>query len=171
MNNQDFRQAYNELEIRMRSKAKTNGELYLPNIVLHSPADYVFICMEPSLGEWARNHSEAESRLEAGFRNFIDGYNTMILHFAVRNYLCKNNQRYHITDLSKGAMLVRHADADRIERYKNWYPLLIEEIELVASANDIFFAPCHDTGHSIMVSLQNEGHQAGKWGGRIMIFC
>lgn len=89
----------------------------------------------------ARNHSEAESRWEAGFRNFIDGYNTMILHFAIRNYLCKNNQRYHITDLSKGALLVRHADADRIERYKNWYPLLIEEIELVASANAIFFYP------------------------------
>jgi hypothetical protein len=96
--------------------------------------------MEPSLGEWARNRDDAESRLKAGFRNFLDGYETMILHFAIRNYLCRKNQRYHITDLSKGAMLVRDAEKDPIQRYKNWYPLLIEEIELVASDHGIVFA-------------------------------
>jgi hypothetical protein len=37
-------------------------------------------------------------------------------------------------------MLVRDADEDRIARYVNWYPLLIEEINLVASANAIVFA-------------------------------
>ncbi len=140
MNNHRFEQAYNELEARMGDLARRNDEIYVPNIVPHGPADYIFICMEPSLGEWARNRDDAESRLKAGFRNFLDGYNTMILHYAIRNYLCRDNQRYHITDLSKGAMLVRHADIDRIERYKNWYPLLLEEIELVASAHCIVFA-------------------------------
>ena len=140
MNNQSFEQAYNELEVRMGDLAKRNGEIYVPNIVPHGPVEYIFICMEPSLGEWARNRDEAESRLKAGFRNFIDGYNTMILHYAIRNYLCKNNQRYHITDLSKGAMLVRDAGDDRIARYMNWYPLLLEEINLVASANARVFA-------------------------------
>ena len=135
-----FKQTYNDLEVLMGDFAKSNGEIYVPNIVPHCPVDYIFICMEPSLGEWARNRDDAESRLKAGFRNFLDGYNTMILHYAIRNYLCRNNQRYHITDLSKGAMLVSHADIDRIERYKNWYPLLIEEIKLVASAHSIVFA-------------------------------
>jgi hypothetical protein len=140
MNNQDFEQAYNKIEVRMRRLAKRNGEIYVPNIVPHGPVDYIFICMEPSLGEWARNRDEAKSRLNAGFRNFLDGFNTMILHYTIRNYLCRNNQRYHITDLSKGAMLVRDADADRTARYKRWYPLLLEEIDLVASANAIVFA-------------------------------
>jgi hypothetical protein len=140
MNNQDFEHVYNELEVRMGDLAKKNGEIYVPNIVPHGPVDYIFICMEPSLGEWARNRDDAESRLKAGFRNFLDGYNTMILHYSIRNYLCKNNQRYHITDLSKGAMLVRHAGVDRIARYKHWYPLLLEEIELVASASARVFA-------------------------------
>ena len=139
MNNQEFEQAYNELEVRMEDFAKRNNEIYVPNIVPHGPVDYIFICMEPSLGEWARNRNEAESRLKDGFRNFLDGYNTMIFHYAIRNYLCRNNQRYHITDLSKGAMLVKHADEDRIARYKNWYSLLLEEIELVASAHCIVF--------------------------------
>ncbi len=140
MNNQDFEQAYNKIEVRMRRLAKRKGEIYVPNIVPHGSVDYIFICMEPSLGEWARNCDEAGSRLKAGFRNFLDGYNTMILHYAIRNYLCRNNQRYHITDLSKGAMLVRDADADRTARYKRWYPLLLEEIDLVASANARVFA-------------------------------
>ena len=133
MNNQNFEQAYNELEVRMGYLAKRNDEIYLPNIVPHGPVDYIFICMEPSLGEWARSRDAAESQLKAGFRNFLDGFNTMILHYAIRNYLCKNNQRYHITDLSKGAMLVRDADDNRITRYMNWYPLLLDSTVISSS--------------------------------------
>jgi hypothetical protein len=96
--------------------------------------------MEPSLGEWAGTRKEAEKRLKAGFRNFLDGYNTMILHYAIRNYLCKNDQSYHITDLSKGAMLVKDAGVGRTTRYRDWYPLLLEEIDLVASADARVFA-------------------------------
>jgi hypothetical protein len=140
MNNQDFGQAYNEIELRMEDLAKRNGDIYVPNIVPHGPVDYIFICMEPSLGEWARTPDEAENRLKGGFRNFLDGYNLMILRYAIQNYLCKNNQRYHITDLSKGAMLVKDAGVDRIARYKNWYPLLLEEIDLVTSPNARVFA-------------------------------
>ena len=45
---------------------------------------------------------------------------------------------YHITDLSKGAMRVTDASSSpalRYERYKRWYPLLCEEIKLVARPN------------------------------------
>lgn len=146
MNNQSFEQAYNELEVRMRDLAQRNDEIYVPNIVPHGPVDYIFICMEPSLGEWTRKGDEAKRKLEAerklkeGFRNFLDGFNTQILHYAIRKYLCRNDQRYHITDLSKGAMLTKKADEGRTARYMNWYPILLEEINLVASANAKVFA-------------------------------
>ena len=140
MKKQKFKQAYNELEVRMGDFAKSNGEIYVPNIVPHGPVDYIFICMEPSLGEWAKSPDEAESKLKAGFRNFLDGFNTMILHYAIRNFLCKNNQKYHITDLSKGAMLVKDADDNRMARYRNWYPLLLDEMNLVASTSVRVFA-------------------------------
>ena len=140
MSNQNFKQAYNQLEVCMGDFAKKNGEIYVPNIVPDSPVDYIFICMEPSLGEWAKNRDDAESKLRDGFRNFLDGFNTMILHYAIRNYLCQDNQRYHITDLSKGAMLVKDADNNRIKRYENWYPLLLDEMNLVASTNVKVFA-------------------------------
>lgn len=140
MNHQDFQKAYNELEIKMSGLAKKNDEIYVPNIIPHSSVEYIFICMEPSLGEWARNRDEAENKLKSGFRNLLDGYNTMILHFAIRNYLCKKDQNYFITDLSKGVMLVRDAGINRVARYKNWYPLLLEEIDIVASPESSVFA-------------------------------
>jgi len=42
-------------------------------------------------------------------------------------------ERYHITDLSKGAMDVRRAGTSRNERYDRWYSLLQDEINLVAA--------------------------------------
>ncbi|BAY87018.1 hypothetical protein NIES267_65290 [Calothrix parasitica NIES-267] len=140
MSTRNFKRAYNQLEMCMKDLANKNDEIYVPNIVPDSPADYIFICMEPSLGEWAKNRDEAESKLRDGFTNFLDGFNTMVLHFAIRNYLCQDNQTYHLTDLSKGAMLVKDADNNRIERYENWYPLLLHEMNLIASTNVKVFA-------------------------------
>ena len=57
----------------------------------------------------------------------------MLLHFSVRRFLCENGQHYHITDFSKGAMLVKEAGVARADRYKRWYGLLKEEIDLIAA--------------------------------------
>lgn len=152
MSTRNFERAYHQLEICMQDLADKNGEIYVPNIVPESPADYIFICMEPSLGEWAKNRDEAESKLRDGFRNFVDGFNTMILHFAIRNYLCRDNQTYHLTDLSKGAMKVQDAENNRIERYENWYPLLLHEMNLVASPDAKVFA----VGAQVFSFLQNK---------------
>ena len=42
-------------------------------------------------------------------------------------------QRYHVTDLSKGAMLVNHAGRTRTQRYNRWYALLLKELNLCAT--------------------------------------
>ena len=57
----------------------------------------------------------------------------MLLHFSVRRFLCEKGQHYHITDFSKGAMLVKQAGAARADRYERWYGLLKEEIDLIAA--------------------------------------
>jgi hypothetical protein len=135
-----FRAAYRALERRMKALAEAEGDVFLPNPEPQGPVEYVLICMEPSLGRWARNADEARSRVEAGFRNFIFSIEDCILHFCVRQYLCGAEQRYHITDLSKGAMLVEHASIARAERYDRWYALLEEELELVSSTGTGFVA-------------------------------
>lgn len=87
--------------------------------------------MEPPLGAWARSAEDAQLRVQNGFRNFLSSVEAMILHFCAGRFLCSPGQRYHITDFSKGAMLVQHAGKTRTERYNRWYSLLLEEINLL----------------------------------------
>ncbi len=117
----------------MKALAEADGDVFLPNPEPLGTVQYVLICMEPSLGSWARSAEEARSRVEAGFKNFLFSIEDFILHFCVRRYLCGPAERYHITDFSKGAMLVDHAGLARIQRYDRWYALLQEEIDICAS--------------------------------------
>lgn len=128
-----LRAAYLELEARMKVLAEADGDVFLPNPEPIGPVEYVFVCMEPSLGRWARSPDDARAKVKAGFRNFIDSIETSILHFCIREYLCEPTQRYHITDLSKGAMLVKRAGVARTQRYDRWYDLLLEELDLVTT--------------------------------------
>jgi hypothetical protein len=88
----------------MKALAEADGDVFLPNSEPLGPVDYVFVCMEPSLGRWARSADEAKSKVDAGFRNFLPSDEIAILHFCIREYLLEPAQRYHITDVSKGAM-------------------------------------------------------------------
>lgn len=131
---ESFHTAYRELEERMKALAEADGPIFLPNPEPLGTVQYVLICMEPSLGRWSRGSADyARSRVEAGFRNFLFSIEDFILHFCVRHYLCGPAERYHITDISKGAMPVDHASLARIQRYDRWYALLQEEVELCAS--------------------------------------
>src|SRR5712692_139045 len=136
----DFHAAYRGLEIRMKALAEADGDVFLPNVEPEGPAHYVLIAMEPSLSGWAGSADEARSKVEAGFRNFLPSDDVSILHFCIRHYLWGPEERYHITDLSKGAMHVGNANQDRFERYDRWYGLLKEEINLVATPSTRFVA-------------------------------
>jgi hypothetical protein len=96
----------------MKARSEADGDVFLPNPEPLGPVEYVFVCMEPSLGGWARSPDEAKARVEAGFRNFVSSVEDFILHFCIRQYLCEPTEHYHITDLSKGAMLVERATTD-----------------------------------------------------------
>ena len=144
----NFHAAYSDLEGRMKAQVEADDKalcdaaagwsVFLPNPEPEGPVDYLFICMEPSLGRWARSPQEAKSKVDEGFRNFLFSTETSILHFCIRHYLCEPTQRYHITDFSKGAMFVKGAGDTRTERYEMWYPLLKEEIDLVGPDAAIF---------------------------------
>jgi hypothetical protein len=114
--------------------------VFLPNPEPPGPVDHVFVCMEPSLGRWARSAEEARTRIDAGFRNFLCSIEDFVFHFCVREYLRGPGQEYHLTDLSKGAMLVERAGVARTERYDRWYGLLEEELALVARPGATVFA-------------------------------
>lgn len=136
--NEDFHTSYQTLADQMKRRAKEDGDAYLPNIKPIGPVDYVFIGMEPSLGKWARTADEARSKVDAGFCNFTSSIEDFILHFCIQRYLCEHEQRYHLTDLSKGAMLVNDAAIDRTRRYDLWFELLLAEIDVVAPGAEVF---------------------------------
>jgi hypothetical protein len=133
-----FQAAYRALEERMRALAESDGDIFLPNPLPSGPVQHVFICMEPSLG--GRPADEVRSRIQAGSRNFLHSIEDFILHFAARRYLCGPGERYHITDVSKGAMPTRQAGDGRQDRYDRWHVLLQDEIDLVATPDVNIFA-------------------------------
>jgi hypothetical protein len=137
----------------MRALAEADGDIYVPNPEPNGPVQYVLICMEPSLGRWARSADEARAKVEAGFRNFLSSDETSILHFCIRRYLCTSTQRYHITDISKGAMLVKRGALARKKRWDRWYGLLNEEVDLVATPNARIVA----VGSKVYQYLQGRG--------------
>jgi hypothetical protein len=124
----------------MKALADADGDVYVPNLEPSGPVDYVFVCMEPSWGRWARSLDDGRAKVEAGFRNFVSHIDTIILHFCIRHYLCEGNERYHLTDLSKGAMPIKRASIARSDRYERWYGLLLEEVDLVATSEARIFA-------------------------------
>jgi len=126
-----FKKEYSDIECQMKHLADKNGDIYLPNPEPIKPVDYILICMEPSLGGWAHSKEEAKLKIDQGFRNFLAGFDPMLLHYSVRKYLCEGTQTYHITDFSKGAMLVDDAKINRAKRYEDWYKLLEEEVKLL----------------------------------------
>ena len=130
-----FGERVRDLERSFRTLAERDGSVYLQNFMPAAPVDYVFIGMEPSLGAWASSPEKARAKIAAGFRNFMWSLEDFILHMSARQYLCEPGQTYYVTDISKGAMSVKKANRDRAGRYKRWFDLLKQEIELVAKPN------------------------------------
>ena len=137
--------AYEDLERRFRAQVVRDREhvlervnqgsgVYLPGRQPKSQVDYIFVGMEPSF-RWADSIEQAEKKIEEGARNFArpgnKGEPLALFMLSIERFLCKGGETYHLTDLSKGAMPGTVAALDRDRRYKEWYPLLLEEIEIV----------------------------------------
>ena len=138
-----FSEQYAALEGKFKEQVEKDNEdlgidsCFLANVAPKAQVDYVLVAMEPS-----------RPANIANIKNFAVSVEDFILHFCASKYLCKGTPTYHITDLSKGAMRVSDASSSpalRYERYKRWYSLLCEEIELVARAN----APIIPVGHVV----------------------
>ena len=120
----------------MRALAELDGDVFWPNPRPTGRVDYLFVCMEPSLG--ASSPDKVRAFIDAGGRCFVNSIEDFILHFCIRRYLCEPERSYHITDLSKGGMTVERARVARPQRYDRWYELFVEEVDLVAPTARVF---------------------------------
>ena len=151
--NLTFAEQYKALEGRFRTQAGAEGSVFLPNVPPAVPVDFVFIAMEPSLQSWSTSPGDARARIAAGFMNFLFSMEDFILHFCVRSYLCGQGETYYLTDLTKGAMPVTRAQKNRRERYDLWYPLLLEELAIVAKPS----ARIYTVGGQVQCYLRRKG--------------
>ena len=134
-----FQQRYEALERKFKARVKKDNEgltkddphrsVYLPNLAPQGRVDFVLVAMEPSTGGGA---GELKQGKAFSPKNFTGSVEDFTLHFCVKEYLCAGVKSYYLTDLSKGAMRTREAPHKREERYQEWYPLLLEELQLVA---------------------------------------
>jgi hypothetical protein len=158
-----FEEEYSKLEEKFRKKVEKDNVvagneniIYLPPFTMfpdeyNGKVDYILIGMEPSLGRWAKTQKQAQYKISHGFVDYITSFEDFILHFAIRQYLCKNGETYCLTNLSKGAMLVKSAGTNRNKRYIEWYPLLFEEIELLAKDTTKIFSIGYSHVQSFLV--------------------
>ena len=143
-----FHDRYRVLEDQFRAQAEADGAVYVPNVEPLCPVSYVFLTMEPS-HSWAVNPDDARAKVARGFRNFARDDGPLLLQHAIRRYLTDS---YHLTDLSKGAMWVADADAEREARYERWHPRLLAELALVGPD-----APVYAVGGPVAEHLQAYG--------------
>ena len=135
-----FSEQYAALEAKFKEQVEKDNEdfkshafesNFLANIAPKGPVDYILVAMEPSFGGGSGVPTPGKA---FNNRNFAGSLEDFILHYCVNEYLCEGERDYYLTDLSKGAMPVAKASGSlalRYERYRRWYPLLCEEIELV----------------------------------------
>ena len=134
-----FRQEYRGLERKFKAQIKEdnrhfewNGEkrsYYLPNAEPEGPVDFVLVAMEPSGTAWIEGGKRTVPR------NFIASFEDFMLQFCLRNYLCRDGQTYHVTDLAKGGMPTDQAKRTRNKRWPRWSGLLNEELKLVSKSD------------------------------------
>ena len=132
-----FSKKWAELECSFQDQvANDNRELsklppiqssYVHNFTPSSPVDYVLIAMEPSTGVPGKDHVSTSQIA----RNFSWSVEDFILHYCIREYLCRNGETYHLTDLAKGGMTTGSANIRRTHRYNRWYPVLQKELRLL----------------------------------------
>lgn len=131
-----FEQAYAKLEDEFRRRVAMDEErwgidsVYLPTVMPSGPVDYVLVAMEPSMG--GKSKDEVQKQVDDGLRNFCNSTEDFILHFCARNYLCRDGETYHITDLAKGTMPTQVKAAGNAEKYADWYLLFEKELDLIA---------------------------------------
>ena len=136
-----FSQKYEDLERKFNKQVQKDFDCHglesgmLRNIQPDGPADFILIAQEPAWGGQKKTGKcppDWEFVKDRENRNFCGHIYDFMFHFCVRNYLCEDGQTYYLTDLSKGAMSVKQAAATSRETYKRWYPLLVEELNLMA---------------------------------------
>ena len=130
-----FRKQYQRLQSQWRQLAIARGRQYLKYLAPRAPVDFVLVGKMTSIGE---KHAaeippgEFPDVAPPGY-NLLLSIGDLILNYGAQRHLCQLGERYYLTDLGKGAVPPKYAKGKiQKEEFIAWYPMLLEELKLVA---------------------------------------
>ena len=135
---QTFREQYDSLQSQWRRRARDHGHHYLKYLAPRGPVDFVLVGKMTSVNE------KAMAGISPGCYPAIDpphfnlhvSLGDLILNYGAHRQLCKPGETYYLTDLGKCAIPPRRAKGKlQDDEFNGWYPMLLEELKLVAKPN------------------------------------
>ena len=117
----------------MKDEKDLNAKcVFLTYMKPRGKVDYIFVAMEPIIRHGV-TFDEFEGLCKKGFINFIGDLYCATVHYCIWRALDLHDfTRYHITDVSKGAMFSGLAEKNRKVLFERWKQLLKKEIEILS---------------------------------------
>jgi hypothetical protein len=142
-----FVERYDALQNQWRELAVAHEHHYLEYLAPRGPVDFVLVAKMTSI-------SKKEAAETPPGEHPADGYNLhvslgdLILNYGAHRHLCKPGERFYLTDLGKCALPAKDAKGKREQgEFAAWYPMLLEEIELVAKPDATVIPVSSTTGN------------------------
>ena len=126
---------YENAQTQWRQLAIKRERQYLKYLAPRSRVDFVLVGKMPSIDEKAAAdtpYGDYPDIPPPGY-NLLISIGDLILNYGAHRHLCRPGERYYLTDLGKGALPPKDAkDKTQREEFTAWYPVLLDELELVA---------------------------------------
>ena len=129
-----FVERHDGLQSQWRQLAKDRGHQYLRYLAPRAPVDFVLVGKMTSIGEKAAAETPpgCYPPIAPPGYNLLNTIGDLILNYGARRHLCRPGERYYLTDLGKCAVPPKYAKGKILqEEFAAWYPMLLEELELV----------------------------------------
>ena len=132
---ESFGEQYENLQSQWRQLAIDHGHNFLQYLVPRGRVDFVLVGKMTSIGE--KDAGEIPPGYfpaigPPGF-NLLSSIGDLILNYGAHRHLCRPGESYYLTDLGKCALPPKYAKGKIAkDEFTAWYPMLLEELELVA---------------------------------------
>ena len=155
-----FRERYENLQSQWRQLAMVRERQYLQYLAPRAPVDFVLVGKMTSISE--------KAAADTPYGKFPDvpppGYSLLlsigdlILNYGAHRHLCQPGERYYLTDLGKGAVPPKYAKGKlQQEEFTVWYPMLLQELELVAKPGATVIPVGSATGNFLKAQKAQSG--------------